>query len=304
MKPLPRHAAIHGTGRYVPERALTGATLEEVLGEPIDGWLRASAGIAERRVMAEGQGIADLCVEASRIALDRAEVDADELDLILVASDAAAPPSPGTASEVQRKLGAVRAGTFDVSGACSSWVTALHTGAEAIASDRDCRRVLIVGACRRAGGPGGAEPRTAAWFGDGAGAVVLGESEEPGVLAAHRTQDGAARAALDGAPGGLLAERGLPLVRATLATAQLSPRDVSLFLFTQLDLRTVSAVLDALELPHARAHGILDEWGYTGAAYLPMALDDAYLRGRLQPGDVVMMCAGGAAMAAAAIRWT
>lgn len=292
----------------MPERALSSATLEEVLGEPIEGWLRASAGIAERRVMAEGQGIADLCVEASRIALDRAEADADELDLIIVASDAPAPPSPGTASEVQRKLGAVRAGTLDVSGACASWVTALDTGARAIVSDRDCRRVLVVGARRRAEVPAGAAPRAAAWFGDGAGAVVLGESEEPGVLAAHQAAGEEARVALDVAldvaPEGPLAERGLPLVRAILATAQLSPRDVSLFLFTQLDLRTVSAVLDALELPRARAHGILDEWGYTGAAYLPMALDDAYLRGRIQPGDVVMMCAGGAAMAAAALRWT
>lgn len=330
---MTRYAAILGTGSYVPERVLGNVELEGMIGAPIDAWLRANVGIVERRVMADDQVTSDLCVEASRIALDRAEVDADEIDLILVASDTPDYLSPGTSSVVQHKLGAVRAGTFDINCACASWVTALDTGAKAIVADRDYRRVLVIGAYAMSRYLDWKDKRTASMFADGAGAVVLGESEEPGVLAAKLAAFGEYHDALGIYSGGTarpvtaeqVAAEGPPrlryarsvpksmnikhwpeLVRATLDKGRLSLEDVSLFLFTQLNLRTIEAVMDALEQPRAKAHWIMDKWGYTGAACIPMALDDAYLRGRIQPGDVVMMCAsgGGVAMAAAVLRWT
>jgi 3-oxoacyl-[acyl-carrier-protein] synthase III len=330
---MTRYAAILGTGSYVPERVLGNAELEQLIGEPIDAWLRANVGICERRVMAEDQVTSDLCVEASRIALDRAEVDADEIDLILVASDTPDYLSPGTSSVVQHKLGAVRAGTFDINCACASWVTALDTGAKAIVADRDYRRVLVIGAYAMSRYLDWKDKRTASMFADGAGAVVLGESEEPGVLAAKLAAFGeyhdalgiytggtarpatAARMAVEGSqrlqftrsvPKSLNTRYWPEMVGATLDKARLSLDDVSLFLFSQLNLRTIEAVMEALEQPRAKAHWIMDKWGYTGAACIPMALDDAYLRGRIQPGDVVMMCAsgGGVAMAAAVLRWT
>src|SRR5512135_1972162 len=112
-----------------------------MLGEPLDGWLRANVGIVERRVMADGQVTSDLCVAAARRALEHAGVAAGDLDLIIVASDTPDYLSPGTASAVQAKLGASRAGTFDVNCACASWVTALDVGQKAIVADSDYQRV-------------------------------------------------------------------------------------------------------------------------------------------------------------------
>lgn len=329
---MSRHAAILGTGSYVPEKVLKNSDLEQMFGEPLDEWLRGNVGIAERRVMADDQVTSDLCVAAARIALNRAELDADELDLIIVASDTPDYLSPGTASAVQHKLGAVRAGTFDVNCACASWVTALDTGAKAIIADRDYRRVLVIGAYAMTRYLDWSDKRTATLFADGAGAVVLGESEEPGVLAAKLSAVGeyhdalgiytggtarpatAANVAAHGAPkvqfvrrfpATFNTERWPQLVRATLDKAGIKQSEVSLFLFTQLNRRTIEAVMDALGEPRDKAHCIMEKWGYTGSACIPMALDDAYLRGRVQPGDVIVMCAsgGGISMAAAVVRW-
>lgn len=330
---MTRHAAILATGRYVPERIITNAELERALGEPVDDWLRTNVGIEQRHVMAEGEVTSDLCVAAARQALARAGVAAEELDLIIVASDTPDYPSPGTASVVQHKLGARRAGTFDVNCACASWVTALDLGAKTIVADIDYRRVLVIGAYAMTRFLDWKDKRTATLFADGAGAVVLGDSDRPGVLAAKLAAVGEYHDALGIYTGGAarpataetVAAHGPPhvefvrkfpatfnterwpaLVRATLAKAGLALDDVSLFVFTQLNLRTIEAVMDAMAQPRDKAHWIMHKWGYTGSACVPMALDDAVEQGRIKPGDVVVLCAsgGGISMAAAAVRWS
>jgi 3-oxoacyl-[acyl-carrier-protein] synthase-3 len=328
-----RYAAVLGTGSYVPDRVVTNRELEEALGEPVDEWLRANVGIAERRVMADDQVTSDLCVAAARRALERAGTAAGELDLVIVASDTPDYLSPGTASVVQHKLGAHRAGTFDVNCACASWVTALDVGAKAIVADTDYRRVLVIGAYAMTRFLDWKDKRTATLFADGAGAVVLGASDRPGILAAKLSAvgeyhdalgiytGGAARPATAEAvaahgpphvqfvrrfPATFNTERWPELVRATLAKAGLGLPDVSLFVFTQLNLRTIEAVMNVMGQPRTKAHWIMDKWGYTGSACVPMALDDAVAQGRIAAGDLVVLCAsgGGIAMAAAAIRWT
>lgn len=329
---MPHYAAVLGTGSYVPDRVVTNRDLEQLLGEPVDEWLRKNVGIVERRVMADDQVTSDLCVAAARRALDRAGTAADEIDLVIVASDTPDYPSPGTASAVQHKLGAHRAGTYDVNCACASWVTALDIGAKTIVADPDYRRVLVIGAYAMTRFLDWKDKRTATLFADGAGAVVLGPSDRPGILAAKLSAVGEYHDALGIYTGGsarpataeTVAAHGKPhvefvrrfpatfnterwpeLVRATLAKAGLGLPDVSLFLFTQLNLRTIEAVMDVMGQPRAKAHWIMDKWGYTGSACIPMALDDAVAAGRIAPGDLVMLCAsgGGISMAAAAIRW-
>lgn len=330
---MTRYAEILGTGSYVPERVVTNAELERMLGEPLDEWLRANVGIERRHVMAEGQVTSDLCVAAAERALARAGAAAAELDLIVVASDTPDYLSPGTASVVQHKLGAGRAATFDVNCACASWVTALDVGAKAIAADADYRRVLVIGAYAMTRFLDWKDKKTATLFADGAGAVVLGASERPGVLAAKLAAVGEYHDALGVYTGGSarpataenVAAHGPPhvqfvrrfpatfnterwpeLVRAALDKAGLGLGDVSLFLFTQLNLRTIEAVMDVMAVPREKAHWIMHKWGYTGSACIPMALDDAYQQGRIKPGDVVVLCAsgGGISMAAAVVRWT
>ncbi|MEZ4360671.1 MAG: ketoacyl-ACP synthase III [Kofleriaceae bacterium] len=330
---MARHAAILATGSYAPERVVTNAELERLLGEPLDAWLREKVGILERRVMADDQVTSDLCVEAASAALSRAGTSAEELDLIIVASDTPDYLSPGTASVVQHKLGARRAGTFDVNCACASWVTALDVGAKAIVADADYRRVLVIGAYAMTRFLDWKDKRTATLFADGAGAVLLGASDVPGVLACKLAAVGEYHDALGIYTGGAarpataehVAAHGAPhvqfvrkfpatfnterwpeLVRATLDKAGVALAEVSCFLFTQLNLRTIEAVMDVLEQPRAKAHWIMDKWGYTGSACIPMALDDACAQGRIAPGDLVVLCAsgGGISMAAAVVRWT
>jgi 3-oxoacyl-[acyl-carrier-protein] synthase-3 len=327
-----RYAAVLGTGSYAPARVVTNAELEARLGEPVDDWLRTHVGIEQRHVMADDQVTSDLCVAAAQRALERAATSAADLDLVIVASDTPDYLSPGTASVVQHKLGARRAGTFDVNSACASWVTALDVGAKAIVADGDYRRVLVIGAYAMTRFLDWDDKRTATLFADGAGAVVLGPSARPGVLAAKLAAAGEYHDALGIYTGGsarpataaAVAAHGRPvvqfvrkfpptfnterwpqLVRATLAKAGCQLDDVSLFLFTQLNLRTIEAVMDALAQPRAKAHWVMDRWGYTGSACVPMALDHAVGAGRVAAGDLIVLCAsgGGIAMAAAALRW-
>jgi 3-oxoacyl-[acyl-carrier-protein] synthase III len=328
-----RYARIAGTGRCVPERILTNADVEARLGEPVDAWLREKVGIQERRVMDDGQTTSDLAAIAARRALERAGVGAEELDLILVASDTPDYLSPGTASPLQAKLGARRAATFDVNCACASWVTALDVGAKAIAADPDYRSVLVAGAYAMTRFVDWKDKTTCTLFADGAGAVVLRAGDEPGVLATKLRAHGEYHDALGIYTGGAsrpatpeeVAARGKPrvqfvrkfpatfnaehwppLIREALAKAGIELADVGFFLFTQLNLRTIEAMMASLGQPMEKTHWIMDKWGYTGSACIPMALDDAVEQGKLRAGDHVVLCAsgGGIAMGASVLRWT
>lgn len=331
--PQRRHAAIVGTGRYVPARRVTNAEIEATLGEPVDAWLREKVGIEARHFMADDEVTSDLATHAARMALARAGREAADVDLVIVASDTPDYLSPATSSVVQAKLGAARAATFDINCACASWVTALDIGAKAIIADEDIRTVLVVGAYGMSRYIDWTDKKTCTLFADGAGAVVLAASDEPGVLGSRFAAHGEYHDALGVYTGGTarpatleeVTLRGKPkvefvrkfpatfnterwpvLVRSALEKARVKIEDVDLFLFTQLNLRGIEAVMGVLEQPMTRAHWIMDKWGYTGSACLPMALDDAVDKGRLAPGHKVLFCAsgGGIAMAASVVAWT
>ncbi|MCZ7569296.1 MAG: ketoacyl-ACP synthase III [Ardenticatenaceae bacterium] len=328
-----RYATIAGTGRYVPERVLTNADLDEMLGEPVGEWLVENVGIEERHVMADTETTSDMAVVASRQALARAGISAAELDLIIVATDTPDYISPATASVVQAKLGARDAGTYDINCACAAWVTGLDAAGKYIATDSDYDHILLVGAYGMTRFVDWTDKYTCTLFADGAGAVVLKAGDEPGVLAGGLLASGEYHNALGIYTGGTSlpatleviraqgkprvqfvrkfpatfnTEHWPPLVRKVLAKAGLGLDDVALFLFTQLNLRTIEATMATLDQPMSKTHWIMDKWGYTGSACIPMALDDALEQRKLQRGDYVVFCAsgGGLAMAAAVARWT
>ncbi|AKT39012.1 3-oxoacyl-ACP synthase III family protein [Chondromyces crocatus] len=328
-----RFAAIAGTGRYVPERVMTNADVEALLGESVDAWLRERVGIIERHVMSDQETTSDLAAAAARQALERAGVAPEDLDLIIVASDTPDYLSPGTASPLQSKLGARKAGTFDVNCACASWVTALDVGAKTIVADPDYNNVLVVGAYGMTRYVDWKDKYTCTLFADGAGAVVLRASTEPGVFAARLSAHGDFHDALGIYTGGTArpatveevttrgkprvqfvrkfpatfnSEHWPPLVHGALRKAGLGLDDIQLFLFTQLNLRTIEGMMGILEQPIEKAHWIMDKWGYTGSACIPMALDDAAQQGKIKRGDNIVLCAsgGGIAMGAAVVRWT
>ncbi len=328
-----RHAAIVGTGRYVPARRVTNAEIEARLGEPVDAWLREKVGIEARHFMADDEVTSDLATHAARRALASAGKGAGEVDLLIVASDTPDYLSPATSSVVQAKLGARRSATFDVNCACASWVTALDVGAKAIVADEDIGTVVVVGAYGMSRYIDWADKKTCTLFADGAGAVVLAASDRPGVLGSRFAAHGEYHDALGIYTGGTsrpatleeVTLRGKPrvefvrrfpatfnterwpvLVRSALEKARVKADDIDLYLFTQLNLRAIEGVMGVLEQPMTRAHWIMDRWGYTGSACLPMALDDAVEKGRLSPGQKVLFCAsgGGISMAASVVEWT
>lgn len=328
-----RHAQILSTGSYVPERVVTNAEIDEILGEPTSDWLIENVGIRERRWMTPDQTTSDLVVEASRRALERAGIRPEDLDLIILSTDTPDYLSPGTSVVVQYKLGAVNAGCWDVNSACAGWVTALDQGARYIMTEPSIRYVLVAGGYGMSRFLDLTDKRTANLFADGAGAVVLGAGSEPGFLASQFLARGEYHDALGIYTGGAfrpctpenLAKYGPPrvqfvkkfpktfnteywpkLIQAALDKAGLTVDDVSLFLFTQLNLRTIELMMQILGQPMEKTHWVMDKWGYTGSPCVAMALDDYIAQGKgPRPGDIIVFCAsgGGISMAASVWRW-
>lgn len=332
-----RHARIISTGHYVPERVVTNAEFAPQFGATVDDWLVEHIGIRERRFMAEDQVTSDLAVAAGRMALARAGLEPAALDRIIVATDTPDYVSPATAIVVQAKLGAHRAGGFDVNSACAGWVIALDLAARIVATEPDESLILVIGAYAMSRFLDGNDKKTATLFADGAGAVIVGGSATPGWLATVTAAAGEYHDALGIYTGGAfhpataenLAHYGPPVVQfmrpfpATFNTEQwpplieqllakasvrlgtrLSPDDVDHYYFTQVNLRTIEATMAALEQPLAKTHWIMDRYGYTGSACIPMALADAIAQGRgPTPGSLVLFCASGGGISLAASLW-
>ncbi len=326
-----RVAQIASTGAYVPDKIITNAELDALLGEPVSEWLVENVGIRERRVMADDQVTSDLAVHAARAALAQAGVAPQDVDLIIVATDTPDYISPATSSVVQHKLGAVNAGTFDVNCACAAWVTGLDIAARYIATEESCNYILVIGAYGMTRYVDWHDKRTATLFADGAGAALLQAGDKPGFLGAKLVADGSFHDYMGIYAGGTLRPTGgaedsprqfvkfqkrFPpdtnnkawpkLIRDLMDKINRPVSDIDRIYFTQLNIRTIQAVMDDLGLPMDKTHTVMDKWGYTGSACMPMALDDAVAQGRgPQPGELVVFCGsgGGAAFGAAAFIW-
>jgi 3-oxoacyl-[acyl-carrier-protein] synthase-3 len=327
------YARIIGTGSYVPEKVLTNADLGRMLGEDVNAFVSNVLGIRERHVCAEDESTADLAERAARRALEAAGVAAEDLDLVVVATDTPEYISPATSVVVQHRLNARRAGTFDLNCACAGFVTALDAASKYVIADSSYRNVLVVGAYAMSKFLDWSDKKTATIFADGAGAVVLRAGEDrPGFLASKLVADGSYHDHMGIYAGGartpiteeVLREgvwaklrfarkypsevntEGWPsIVGDVLAKANLTQDDVALFLFTQVNLSTIKVVMEKMGLSWERTHTVMGKWGYTGSACIPMVLDDAVREGKLKDGDVLVMCAsgGGLNMACAAFRW-
>jgi len=288
-------------------------------------------GIRQRHLIGDDEVTSDLAVYAARQALERAGVAPEEVDLLILATDTPDYISPGTSSVVQYKLGAAHAGTFDVNSACAAWVIGLDMAGRYIATDAAYRHILVIGAYGMTRYVDWTDKRTCTLFGDGAGAVLLRAGERPGFLGGNIKSDGSfhdymgvfvggtvAPTGGDGSPRQVLEIRKRfppdtnnlgwpPLVRALLDKIGRPVSAIDRIYFTQLNARTIEYVMADLGLPLSKTHTIMDKWGYTGSACMPMALDDA-IEQQIgpQPGELVIFCGSGAGytMAAAAFVWT
>lgn len=325
-----RNAKIIGTGVSVPEKVLTNQDLSEILGEDVNEFVENILGIKERHVLAEDESAADIATEAAKNALQNARISAEEIDLIIVASDTPEYLSPGTSVVVQHRIGAKNAGTFDTNAACAGFVTALDTATKYIIADENYRNILVIGVYAMTKFLDWTEKKTATIFADGAGAVLLqaDESGKHGILASKLEACGEYHDFLGIFAGGSktpvtteilengyynrvrFAKRMPPeinfegwqrIVKELLERIDLTLDDVNLFLWTQVNLSTIKEVMGALNQPMEKTHTIMDKWGYTGSACIPMVLHDAIEKGKLKRGDRLVFCASGGGINMAAM---
>jgi 3-oxoacyl-[acyl-carrier-protein] synthase-3 len=329
-----RNAKIIGTGVSVPDKIITNDELSTMLGENINEFVETNLGIRERRVLADDESAADIATHAAENALKAAGISALDLDLIIVATDTPEYLSPGTSVVVQFRLGATRAGTFDTNCACAGFVTAFDTACKYIIADAQYKNVLVIGVYAMTKFLDWTEKKTATIFADGAGALILqaDESGEHGELAAKLEAMGEYHDYLGIFAGGSkmpvtseviekgyynkvrFAKRTPPeinfegwqrIVKELLGRINLTLDDINLYLWTQVNLSTIKQVMAALDQPFSKTHTIMQKWGYTGSACIPMVLHDAIEAGKLKRGDRVVFCAsgGGINMAAMVFRY-
>ena len=328
-----RDAKIIGTGVYVPERVVTNAELSRNLGEDIDEFVTNVIGIRERHIAAEDESTADLATAAAENALRDAGVAASDLDLILLATDPPEYISPATSVVVQQRLGASNAGTFDINCACAGFVTTLDTAFKYIIADANYKNVLVIGCYAMSKFMDWKDKKTSTIFADGAGAVVLkAVDDELHFLASKLVADGNYHNFMGIFAGGthqpvtaeVLAENntnrlrfakkyppevnieGWPkIVNDVLAKAGLSVGDIDIFLWTQVNISTIRTVMEEMEIPAAKTHTVMQKWGYTGSACIPMVFHDALEAGKIKRGDRIVMCAsgGGLNMACLALKY-
>lgn len=331
---MTQNVQILSTGSYVPERVVTNAEVDALMGESTSQWLVDNVGIRERHWMSPDQTTSDLIVEASRKAIEKAGITPADIDLIIVSTDTPDYLSPSTSVVVQYKLGAERAGCFDINSACAGWVTALDQGARYLMTETSKKYVLVAGGYGMSRFIDFHDKKTANLFADGAGAVVLGTGEEQGFLGSNFLAVGSFHDALGIYTGGAfrpctpenMANFGAPkvefvkkfpktfnteywpkLMQGALDKAGLTFDDVDQYYFTQLNLRTIEFMMDLLKQPITKTHWIMDKWGYTGSPCVVMALDDAIAQGKgPKPGDIILFCAsgGGISMASSVWKWT
>lgn len=309
------YSRIVGTGSYLPEKVLTNADLEKLV-DTNDEWIRERTGIRERHVAAEGQTTSDLAVEAAKQAMAAAGVTAAEIDLLIVGTTTPDIIFPSTACLVQHRIGANGCAAFDVNAACSGFIFALSTADKFVRSGSS-KCALVIGAETLTRMLDWSDRGTCVLFGDGAGAVVLKPSAEPGILSTHLHADGAYKELLYN-PVGVSAGFKLDeknagvrvmmtgndvfkvavktldaVVEETLTANNLQKSDIDWLVPHQANLRIITATAKRLDMPMDRVIVTVDKHGNTSSASVPMALDHAVRSGKIQPGQMVLMEAFG-----------
>jgi 3-oxoacyl-[acyl-carrier-protein] synthase-3 len=307
-----RYSRIAGTGSYLPPRRVTNADLAAELAgrgiETSDDWIVERTGIRARHFAAPDVPSSTLGTEAARQALNAAGIDASAIDLIIVATSTPDMVFPSTACIIQNKLGIAGCAAFDVQAVCSGFVYAL-TVADAMIQSGAASRALVIGAEVFSRIIDFQDRTTCVLFGDGAGAVVLEASDQPGILASDLHADGRHVGILC-VPGHVSGGQvlGDPLLkmdgqavfklavgvledaaRATLAKAALTDADIDWLIPHQANIRIMQSTAKKLKLPQDKLVVTVDQHGNTSAASIPLALDVAVRSGRIQRGDTLML---------------
>ncbi len=324
-------AKILGTGAAVPKKVLTNSDLEKLV-ETSDEWITSRTGIRERHIVSEGEHFSDLCTRAGELALKRAHVKPEDVDMILVGTISGDMPFPATSCLVQRNLGATRAAASDVGAACVGFLYALHL-ADGLIQAGKAQNVLVIGGEILSRYVDWTDRNTCVLFGDGAGAVLLQATKgDHGILGSMMKSNGAYHDFICMPGGGSdhpandpkSIEARLPFIKmkgnetfrvAVKAMADVSTEllteqgftqeQVSLFIPHQANLRIIDAVGERLKIDASKVYKNVDRYGNTSAASIPIALDECVREGRVHDGDMVLLTAFGAGLVwgSVLLRW-
>lgn len=301
-------ATITGWGAALPSQRLDNAELE-LLFDLSEEWIFQRTGIRSRRVVAEDQTTSSLAIEAARRALQQAGTAAEDIDLVIVATATPDYQLPATASLVQAALGCANAGAFDLNAACSGFLFSLAQ-ANALIDSGPYKRVLLCGAETLTPVTDYSDARSCVLFGDGAGAVVVEETNSGGALGPFvMRSDGSDPELLHIRPDERLirmdgrevyrraVESMTEALAEVVAVADIDLDDVDHVVAHQANARIVEAVAERLGIDHEKLVMNIEHVGNTSAASIPLALADAADHGRFAPGDVVALAAFGAGFA-------
>jgi 3-oxoacyl-[acyl-carrier-protein] synthase-3 len=320
------YSRIAGTGSYLPEKILTNADLEKIV-ETSDEWIRTRTGIEQRHVVVDGQTTSDLAEEASRRAMQDAGVGPEDVDLIVVGTTTPDFVFPNVGTLLQSRLGIHGCPAFSLEAACAGFLYALGV-ADKFVRLGEAKCALVVGAETLTRIVDWTDRGTCVLFADGAGAVILKPSEEPGIISTHLHADGRYKDLLqypDGVSTGFnLVREGKAgvrmkgnevykvavntlgaLVTETLAANKVGKDEVDWLIPHQANIRIIEAIAKRLELPMERVIVTINTQGNTSAASVPLALDTGIRDGRIKRGQLLLLEAfgGGFTWGSALIRY-
>lgn len=304
------YSQILGTGSHLPSRTVTNADLEAIV-DTTAAWIQERTGIEKRHLVSDEETCCDLAEAASLKALEAAAVEPSSLDLILVATTTPDQFFPSTACLLQQRLGVRGCAAFDLQAVCTGFIYAIGVADKFIRTG-SAKRALVVGAETLSRVLNWSDRGTCVLFGDGAGAVVLGAADQPGIISSHLHADGTYKDLLQ-IPGGIgnghpeasfMEMRGNEVFRVavttlgrivdeTLEANGLAKSDIDWLIPHQANIRIIQATARKLDLPMERVVVTVADHGNTSAASIPLALDQAVRDGRIRRGELLLMEAFG-----------
>lgn len=322
---------ISGTGAYIPENVVTNDDLAKIVNTT-DEWIRTRSGICERRFAAKDETTSDMAAAAAVKAIEAAGIDRSDIDLVIVATMTPDMPFPSTACLVQSKLGLGNITAFDMQAACSGFVYALNTATNMLRSGV-YKKALVIGAEKMSSILDFEDRTTCVLFGDGASAIILEttESANVGVLDCITGSDGANPELLYQPAGGSAIPASVESINARQHFIKMNGKEifklavrvmsqvsndildrygyttdqVDLLIPHQANMRIIDSLAKRMKLPMEKFHNNLDRFGNTSAASIGIALDEAFRKGRIQSGDIVLLVAFGAGLTwgSSLIKW-
>jgi len=308
------YSKIAGTGRYLPERIMTNADLEKIV-DTSDEWIRTRTGVERRHIATEDQTTSDLCVEAAKVAIEDAGITADEIDLIVIGTTSPDLIFPNIATLVQNRLGIHGCPAFSIEAACTGFIYALSTTDKFIRTG-ETKCALVIGAEIISKLIDWEDRATCVLFGDGAGAVIVKPSEEPGIISCHLGADGQYKDLLyypvgaskdlhkAGVGDSKIRMKGNEVFKVAVKTLGnvakqaleangIDKNDLDWLIPHQANLRIIQATAKRLGIPLEKVILTVQDHGNTSAASVPMALDVGVRDGRIKRGHLILLEAFG-----------